>query len=988
MSVPEQGVKEQPKVVARPSVSEARVNHEATDLNEKHSGPALVQRRAVAIATAERLVGESNFAGASESLQNWLLIEPDDVEVLFRLASVRAADGSFETAIELLDSIPRDHPEAGLPALGQSADWCFRLQRYDEAEHRYREIIKRMPDAVPPRRQLAYLLNRQGRRQEAAEQIVPLCRCGDVHQDELHALVILTDAMYDDPSQRDKLEPGTLPYWPIGRLGKARRQFALQQYDDVIETLHDAVRAGEAMPAAIALYGRAVAETQDDKRFQWWLGRTDAATQEFADYWAAIGAHESRHRRYPEAVRALAEAVSRDSTDFISIGRLRQPLIALGYEKIAERWNSRWSALQDALKYNNQIAQSDEPNVDAMAGLADTLVRLDRRLEAVLWKILEAGYRDAPAEEVAKLNAERRRLVVARRERPRTEDHLCGLHLDDFPLPSLSSNAIGDIAIRKRMRSDEDFVGARFVNVAERAGLDHSYQVAESSVRQRYSIHQTLGGGVAVIDFDLDGMADLAFAQGTADPPRAAGEQSNQFFRNVGQALVDVTGASGTRETQYSLGMTSGDWNQDGFPDLVVSNIGVDSLFINNGDGSFERCPLADDVNLARVPSSIAMADLSGDGLPDLFQCVYVDDPEISRKPPLDASGRVVAAVSPGEYHVGVDTLVINDGEGDFCSEPFRREDREQGYALGVVVADLDGVAGNEVFVGNDLTPNQLWTRDSTGQVWSDLATLKGCAFDGSGVATGSMGIAIGDFDSNGSTDIHISNYENQNSSLFLSDRDAYQDRSVAFGLAGPTRSMVGFGCQAIDYDNDSDLDLVVANGHLDDSTEIRVPFLQPTQLLANSGTGFLPVEMSHDAEYWQASYLGRGLARLDFDRDGRNDFVVTHTGQPSALLVNETPTRNHWLQVQLVGTESERDAIGARVTVKSGDREAVQCVASGDGYLSRNENVVSFGLGEASEPVQLQIRWPGGRQQVHHGVSVDQRVLAVENESECFKLW
>ncbi|EMI57530.1 FG-GAP-like repeat-containing protein [Rhodopirellula sallentina] len=951
------------------------------------------EQRSVAIVNAEKLMAEGDFAKASESLQNWLVIEPDDHEVLFRLANVHAAGGNLERAIELLGDIPRDHPEAGLPALGQSADWCVRLQRYDEAEQRYRELIKRVPNAVPPRRQLAYLLNRQGRRHEAAEQIVELCRRGDVHQDELHALVILTDAMYDDPSRADELEPGTLPYWPIGRSGEARRQFALQRYDDVIETLHEAVDSGEIVPAASALYGRAVAEAQDDARFQWWLARIDPATREFADYWAAIGAYESRHRRYPEAVRALAEAVWRDPTDFISIGRLRQPLIALEHVEIADRWNSRWSALQDAMKFNNQIAESDEPNVDAIAGLAESLARLDRPLEAVLWKILEAGYRDAPAEEVARLNAERRRLVsrelgATGRDRPQNGERLCGLELDDFPMPSINSEAVDDLDIQVDSQAEGRVMDVRFVNVAERTGLDHTYEVADTPVIQQFSIHQTLGGGVAVIDFDLDGAVDLAFAQGGADPPAEQSDRSNLFIRNVDQSWVDVTGETGTRETQYSLGMTSGDWNQDGFPDLVVSNIGADTLFINNGDGSFERNELSNPANFARVPSSIAMADLSGDDLPDLFQCVYVDDPEINRKPPLDGSGRVVAAVSPGEYHVGADTVIVNDGEGGFCSEPFRRDNREQGYALGVVIADLDGVAGNEVFVGNDLTPNQLWTRDHAGQVWRDVATMKGCAFDGSGVATGSMGIAIGDFDSNGATDIHISNYENQSSSLFLSDQDAYQDRSVAFGLAGPTRRMVGFGSQAIDFDNDADLDLVVANGHLDDSTEIRVPFLQPTQLLANSGAGFSLVEMSRDAEYWQASYLGRGLARLDFDRDGRNDFVVTHTGQPSALLVNETPTKNHWLQVQLVGTESERDAIGSRVTVKWGNREAVQCVASGDGYLSRNENVVSFGLGTAIGPLQVLIRWPDGRQQVHHDVNVDQRVLVVENESEYFKLW
>lgn len=942
-----------------------------------------VQDRETAIATAERLATQNDFAGASELLQKWLLVSPDDVEVLFRLANVRAASGRLDQAIELLDEIPEEHPEAGLPALGQSADWCFQLQRYDEAECRYRKVIEKVPAAVPPRRQLAYLLNRQGRRHEAAMQICELCRHGDVHQDELHALVILIDAMYDDPSRPDELEEGTLPYWPIGECGEARRLFAVQQYDDVISTLHERVEAGEAMPAEMALYGRAVAETQDDDRFRWWLARTTSETKDFADYWAAIGAYESRHHRFPQAVRALGEAISRDPSDFISIGRIRQPLIALGHVELADRWNVRWSALRDTMKFNNQIAQSNEPNVDAIAALAATLFKLDRRLEAVLWKILESGYRGLATSEIKRLSVERRRIVATGEAFPSEQERLCGLDLNRYPVPKFDVLPSERLEFHAANRTDENTVHACFTNVASKSGLHHTYRVSSTDASQQYSIHQTLGGGVAVIDFDLDGAADLAFAQGGSDPPSFRGDVSNQLYRNADSVFVDVTNASGTTELQYSLGLTSGDWNQDGFPDLVVSNIGTGVLLINNGDGTFSRRTLSNSDNRERVPSSIAMGDLDGDHLPDIFQCVYVDDPDINRKPPLDASGRVVRAVSPGEYRVGADEIMINDGGGDVRYTSFRDRDRDHSYALGVVVTDLDGNPGNEVFVGNDLLPNQLWTRDRVEQDWNDVATLKGCAFDDSGVATGSMGIAIGDFDSSGTLDIHISNYENQNSTLFLADKDAYQDRSVPFRLAGPTLNMVGFGSQAIDFDNDSNLDLMITNGHLDDSMENHSSFRQRPQLLSNSGSDFRLVEVSDPSGYWASNYLGRGMARLDFNRDGKNDVVITHIGQPSALLLNETSTNHHWMQVQLIGTESERDAIGARVRARWSKREAVEWSAAGDGYLSRNEHVISFGLGPASTPVEIEVRWPSGKRQVHRDIKVDQRVLIVEGQAE-----
>ncbi|WP_404309032.1 FG-GAP-like repeat-containing protein [Neorhodopirellula lusitana] len=971
---------------------------EATPVAGEPSG----ETREAAIAAAGQLASQGDLAGASRSLQQWLLIDPADVEVLFRLASIRAADGNLDQAVELLDEIPREHPEAGLPALGQSADWCFQLQRFGEAESRYRKVIARAPAAIPPRRQLAYLLNRQGRRHEAAEQLYELCRHGDVHQDELHALVILTDAMYDDPSQPEKLQAGTLPYWPIGKSGKARQLFALQQYDQVLVELRELVESGDAPPAVSALYGRAAAEAQDDEQFLWWLAQVTPQVARFADYWAAIGAYESRNRRFPEAVRALAEALLRDPSDFHSMSRIRQPLIALGQDDLADRWNSRWAATRDVVKFNNKIAESTKLDLDSIAELSVRLLQLGRRLEAVLWKTVESGHRGVNAAEINRLNAERRQVIAMGKDIPSHAERLCGMNLDQYPLPKFDSLLAEPSEFRLASDGQPEPVRASFPNVASSVGLNHSYQVSSQTVSQQFSIHQTLGGGVAVIDFDLDGCVDLYFAQGGSDPPASQSELSNQLYRCLEQEVgneiqsgfVDVTEASGTRETQYGLGVTSGDWNQDGFPDLVVSNIGIDTLFVNNGDGTFARRGLSLSTNPDRVPSSVAIADLNGDHLPDIFQCVYVDDARINRKPAINEDGRVLKAVSPGDYKVGADTLIVNDGKGGAFEDrglratSFRSETRDHSYGLGVIVTDLDGRPGNEVFVGNDLLPNQLWTRDPIKQRWDDVASLKGCAYDGGGVATGSMGIAVGDFDDSGTIDIHISNYEYQNSSLFLSDGEAFQDRTVQFGLAEPTRKMVGFGSQSIDITNDGTLDLIVTNGHLDDTVENRSEFRQPPQLFSNSGSRFVPVQLDDSSDYWSSLFLGRGLARLDFNRDGKSDIVVTHIGQPSALLVNQTTSENHWLQVQLVGTDSERDAIGAEVHVRWNDRESVDWVAAGDGYLSCNESAICFGLGAALVPVEVEVRWPSGKRQVHRDIQSDQRILIVENQPECTQLF
>ena len=198
---------------------------------------------------------------------------------------------------------------------------------------------------------------------------------------------------------------------------------------------------------------------------------------------------------------------------------------------------------------------------------------------------------------------------------------------------------------------------------------------------------------------------------------------------------------------------------------------------------------------------------------------------------------------------------------------------------------------------------------------------------------------------------------------------------------------MVGFGTQSIDYDNDSDLDLVVTNGHLDDSFDNVSSFRQPPQLLCNLGGHFQLTEVKDASDYWNSDHLGRGLARLDFNRDGKSDFVITHIGEQSALLLNQTPTDHHWLQLQLVGTKSERDSIGARIRIRFGGQESTDWVVAGDGYLSHNEAVVSFGLGEAASVDEIAIFWPSGDQQTIQNVPADRRLLIIEGQNDPYAL-
>jgi tetratricopeptide (TPR) repeat protein len=945
------------------------------------------------IEQADQWFEAGQFDRASALLREQLLADPDDVEVIFRLANLSAASGNLAEGIEFLDLIPEDNFEAGLPALGQSADWCVQLEKYDEAERRYRAILRIAPDAAIAHRRLGQLLNRQGRRHEAAEHIRQLCKMGDFRQDELHALVVLSDAMAGDPSESSD---DSVDYTPIGASGRARVLFTERRYDEAAEALREWVTAGGSFtPSVSALYGRALAEAQDDGAFLQWLGALSDvdAVSEHSEYWSAIGTYLAGKQQHEPAARALLEALERDPTDFRSMNRLHQMLTSLGKLEEAKRWELRWNANKKVLLANNDISNSSTPNVVAMDEMASQLSGLGRNLEAVLWKSLEAYHRKLPVDALEHWNRERLKLVEAGNAFPSSSQRVCEMQLAAFALPDLERlGRSAPVRSPAASRSVAQLSTPRFRNAAEEVQLAHTYELASKPVESGFTMYHQAGGGVAVLDFDRDGQVDLYFAQGAADPPEFVSRQPNQLLRQIDRRLVDVTDPSAAGDLHYTIGCTAGDWNQDGFPDLITSNIGPNRLLINNGDGTFTAHEIPGSDDRQRMPASVAIADLNADGLADLFEANYIQDSKIAMLPERDSAGRVIEAVGPADFAPASDRVGINDGRGGFQFLSLAEDPSKIFRGLGVVIADLDQQPGNDIFVGNDKSPNQLWVRDPKSNAWesnawSDIAMVAGVAYSFDGGGTASMGIAAGDFDQSGTLDLHVANFQNENACLYLQQDGFFQDRVAQFRLGVPSFQVLGFGSQSLDFDNDGRLDLAVTNGHIDNYLKMSGPFRQKAQLFANLGNRFELQDVEDASGYWGTPHLGRAMARLDFNRDGRSDLVITHLNERSALVLNETETPGHWLQVELVGITTERDAIGAKVTVESGDQRWTEWLVGGDGYLCRNEQVLSFGLGLMTKVDRVQIDWPSGNQQSLEQVPADCRILVVEDEAGWFEL-
>lgn len=931
------------------------------------------------------LASKGDFESALPLLQRLLLVNPDDVEVLFQTALMHAGCGSLSEAIDCLEGIPEDHPEAGIPALGQSADWCLKLNDFDGAIDRYERILAIDSRLTRARRQLAYLLNRQGRRHEAAVHVRELCRQGDVRQDELQSLIVLSDAMLSDPAGVAK---GELDYTPIGVSGEARKLFTERRYAEAASVLRDAVAGGQVPPSVVAFYGRAAAEAQDDEAFRWWFARTDETTRQYAEYWSAVGTYLASEREFSAATRAFLESLDRDPTDFITMNRLLQALKMQGRNDEYEKWEGRWKSLHEILLDSNELSDSASPDPVLIEELAARLNALDRRLEAVIWKSIEAYYRQAPKEAFSHWNAERQSMVSAGKGFPDRRARLCDVALDSYPLPDIQLDA-STVA-----NSDQENTvtavarDASFRNVAKNVGLNHAFELTGEKIESGFAMYHQAGGGVAVLDYDRDGFPDLYFAQGSAAPPEFVSNESNLLFRNVDEKLLNITEYAAVADRLYTVGCTTGDWNQDGFPDLITANIGANHLWINNGDGTFNKSVLDGSDDLQRMPASVAMADLNSDSLPDVFEVNYIQDASIGRLPARDADGAVIEAVGPADFDACSDRIGINDGRGKAVFRKMTDRESDTHKGLGVVIANLDGRPGNDVFVGNDKSANQLWVRDPNQGIWSDIAVVNGSALSSGGAGTASMGIACGDFDRNSLLDLHIANFQNESVCLYLNRGSFFQDRASQYKLGVPSRAVLGFGSQTIDYDNNGWLDIAVTNGHIDNYKKMSGPFRQMPQLFCNLGTRFELLSVNDGSGYWNQAHLGRAMATLDYNRDGLTDIVLTHIGETSALLKNETSDAGHCLQLELAGCLSERDAIGAKVQVQYANEVSTDFVVAGDGYLCSNESVLTFGLGESDRIDRLSIEWPSGVRQEFLDLEVDQRWLLVEGQDELFSLF
>jgi tetratricopeptide (TPR) repeat protein len=935
------------------------------------------------------LLAQRKFDEAREVAKRVLARDRHSVPAALLAAETAVAAGQPAEALEYLETIPDDGSLQAVDARIMAANLLLTDRKVLEpSEQHVRRALRMAPDSLPANETLAYLLGLQSRSWEAIPFRLHLLTLGKPTSLILYFLS-LADGALENPEELEALHKAS-PDDPAVQLAVARVQLELKNYTEAEKLAKAAAQKHPEWAEAYVQWGRAVLELGVEDRFSSWDKAVSKDAEAHPGIWYVRGSWALKKQQTPTAVRCFWEVLRRDPNHPKACYQLGQALATLQRKSEADVFLERSKQLETYVRLTEVSHNLQQAKTCLQA--ARQAEKLGMLWEAWGWAQVarELDPRQTAAVELAERLTPRLDGLPLVRSAPGSSPAE-SIDLSEFPLPQPGAkfrNRANPTLKYKDPQTSRNSI--TFEDSASAAGLKFDYYNAgEPRTKGLIKMYEVVGGGVAVLDYDQDGAPDLYLPQGSPWPLNADQRTYlDQIFRNTGGQFQNVTEQTRIIEPGFSQGATVGDVNDDGFPDIYVANISGNRLFINDGDGTFHDATPQLGAAEPRYTASAVIADINGDLWPDIYAVNYLAGDDLFTRVCGDNEGHVGSCL-PQLFAAAPDQLFLNLGDGRF--EEISHEAGvadTSGKGLGIVAWAAKPGGSLRLFIANDVGPNFLYVNQASPEQrprFTEEGLLAGVAVNYVGRSESSMGIAAGDCDGNGLLDLFVTNFDDETNTLYEQQSEGtFIDRTAAAQLNRKREPYVGWGTQFLDADLDGWLDLILTNGHVNDARRNGKPFQMPTEFFRNLGNGkFENVRASSLGPFFEGQRLGRGLARLDWNADGRDDVVITHLDAPAALLTNTTRQSGRYFALELRGIQSARDAIGTIVQARVGGRTLTQQLTAGDGNQCSNERKLIFGLGLADHIDRLEIHWPSGHSQSFTNLPADTAWMAIEGRTQ-----
>lgn len=929
---------------------------------------------------------------ANQTLKTLLNAPPENQDDLLKLALFTRELGQPAEAIKLFEKLAKIEDASAFGQCMMADTYAYDLGQAADAEITFRKVLDDAPRDGMANEGLGHLLQVQGRVHESVPFLIQAIRNGRI---SARNLIVLgwTQVPAENPDALKRFLKHN-PRDAHALLGFAIIDSYHNRIDSALKRIQNSVELNPQNLEAQALLGELLLKTQQHEKFQSWFSALPEDAQNHPDILLVLGNWAESVGDSKAAGRAYLKSLKQNPDDQNAAFRLGNILVKLGQTDAAKKYLERASKLE---AYSLLLGKVHDNGIeDNPQWIAEGMIQcknLGRLDEAVGWCHLALMMSPRNQELMAFLTSLKKKLPRQIVSRTRSNPFLSE---DLFPEIALPNPATGGKQIEltgPSNPSDLSAIGIQFEDRADDVGIQFQYFNAANSTHPGFRMYESMGGGGAAIDFDVDGFPDLYFTNGSNWPPGGDREHRDVLYQSFdGSRYSDVTDKAGILATQFGQGVASGDINGDGLPDLYIANIGRNQLWLNNGDGTFSNVTDEYGLNDAQWTASAAMADINGDGLAEIYDVNYLKGNDLFTRDCQDF-GRSNNC-RPALFEPAQDQLYFNTG-----AAPLKNVTQSSGIVvpdgngLGIIIAQLDDQTGNDVFVANDFVPNFYFSNSTNAvgetPVFVEQARLAGLAYDRDGRYQACMGVAFGDADNNGLPDFFVTNFSDESNTLYSQiEVGFYEDETRNAKLRDGSFNYVGFGTQFIDADLDSRPDLIITNGGLSPTAMRDTKQLElPSQFFWNRSGEFVELASDSLGPFFSKRVLGRGLFYVDWNRDGLDDVGISFLDHPVTLLTNTTRTENHFLSVRLVGTTSERIPHGTRVRVQIGDQNITRQLSAGDGYMASNSKELIFGLGSASKCDQIQVTWPNGDKQIFSEVDADQRILLIEGRENPLQL-